>query len=108
MKEGRAERLGEYIAREIIQISRFLEDPTYTERVKQVLSTYEFKTRKKGDPPIGNESLLEGVFLEAFNIANPEHFAALLLERGHLNYNAHTANRVRASIIANLSLLEKI
>ena len=102
---GRGERLGMYIAKAIKQFStpefqEAVKDASYIETIKKVMSR-EFKTRKKGEPN-PNKSELEKIPYEDFNIANPEHYAILLRERGHVNYNARTANRIRSSLLENL------
>jgi hypothetical protein len=104
---GRAARLGKYIAKSIKQYtsSEFQEavqKSSYKRTIKRILSE-DFKPRKKGDPsPNRNKSALESIPYETFNIANPKHYAALLIERGHFNYSANTANRIRKSLLENL------
>lgn len=107
MKEGRGVRLGKYIAKSINQYStpqfqEAVKSPSYIGTIKQVLSK-DFEPRKKGNPNLDkNKSALEDIPYEKFHICNPKHYAALLIERGHLNYNARTANRIKKSILENL------
>ena len=96
MKEGRGARLGRYIAKSITQYSspkfqKAVKSPSYIKTIKQILSK-EFRPRRRGSPnPDHNKSALENISYEDFHICNPEHYAALLIERGHFNYNAGTA-----------------
>ena len=107
MKEGRGARLGKYIAKSINQYSspefqEAVKKPSYKIILRKILSA-DFNPRKRGSPnPKPNKSELEQIPYEEFNIANPEHYAALLRERGHINYNAGTANRIRDSLLKHL------
>lgn len=103
MTEGRAERLGKYIAASIRQYALLIKDPNYIGEVKRLLSEQGFEPRRRGGPnPKNNRSPLEDIPYDKFDIKKPEHHVALLIERGHLNYNAATANRVRRAILDNL------
>jgi hypothetical protein len=105
---GRGARLGKYIAKSIKQFSspefqEAVKKPSYIETIRRILSEADFEPRKRGSPnPKNNKSLLEQIPYDEFNICHPEHYAALLIERGHINYNARTANRIRKSLLENL------
>ncbi|MDD5191858.1 MAG: hypothetical protein PHH54_00300 [Candidatus Nanoarchaeia archaeon] len=103
MREGRAAGLGKYIAKSIRQYAALINDPSYAKTIKRILSEEEFKPRKKGSPnPKKNKSALAGIPYDEFDVSIPEHHAALLIERGHFNYNADTANRIRKSLLEHL------
>jgi hypothetical protein len=107
MIEGRGERLGKYIAKSINQFAdpefqKVVKDPSYKQRFIEIMKI-PFEPRQQGQPnPKQNISTLEDIPYEEFHIKNPEHYAALLRERGHMKYNANTANRVRISLLDNL------
>ncbi len=107
MREGRGARLGKYIAKSINQYStpefqEAVKKPSWKKIVREILSS-DFVSRKEGSKnPVSNKSELEEIPYEEFNIDNPKHYAALLRERGHINYNAGTANRIRDSLLEHL------
>lgn len=99
--------LGKYIAKAINQFSSIefqeaVKKPDYIKTIIKVMSV-SFESRKKGaQNPKQNKCELENIPYDEFHIANPVHYAALLRERGHLKYNADTANRIRKSLLENL------
>jgi len=109
MKNGRGVRLGKYIARAIKQLADpdfqdAVRNPVYMRQFKKFLNP-NFETRKKGQPKTkGYESELEKIPYEKFNICLPKHFAVLWREYCHIGYNASTANRVKKSILDDLTL----
>lgn len=103
-KLGRGKLFGIYLAKTIHQFSspefqEAVKSPSYIETIKELMSV-PFEARKEGDPsPRQNKSELEQIPFDEFHIANPAHYVALLRERGHMKYNAPTANRIRESLL---------
>ena len=107
-KGGRGSNLGKYIGKAIRQFSdpefqEAVKQPSYIETIIEIMSL-PFEKRREGDPsPVGNVSKLKDIPYDEFHIKYPEHYAALLRERGHMKYNADTSNRVRESLLEVLS-----